>query len=85
MTGGSTAHAQVLSVTTTAMTRLVTIRCPLCGRRHLHGWPYTLATIGVRVRHCVHLHVPPGAPASYRITTPEQVSTTSTGRRQADD
>jgi len=68
--------ALVLTVKSTATTRLVTIRCPICGRKHQHGWPYSLDTIGSRVAHCVGRHVSTGAPGSYSIPTPtEQEST----------
>ena len=33
-------------------TRLVTIRCPWCDRKHTHGWPYGETEIGHRVAHC---------------------------------
>jgi len=62
--------ALVLTVKPTTTTRLVTIRCPICHRKHQHGWPYSLDTIGSRVAHCVGRHVPPGAPGSYFIPTP---------------
>jgi hypothetical protein len=32
--------------------RTVTIRCPWCGRRHMHGLPADNATVGHRVAHC---------------------------------
>jgi hypothetical protein len=32
--------------------RTVTIRCPWCGRRHVHGLPAGNATVGHRVSHC---------------------------------
>ena len=64
--------AAVLRVTPTSTTRLVTIRCPICHRKHQHGWPYSLDTIGSRVAHCVGRHVPPGAPGSYFIPTPTE-------------
>lgn len=62
--------ALVLKVKPTTTTRLVTIRCPICYRKHQHGWPYSLDTIGSRVAHCVGRHVPTGAPGSYFIPTP---------------
>jgi len=62
--------AEVLTVTSTRTTRLVVIRCPLCGRQHCHGWPYSLDTIGSRVAHCVGRNVPPGSPGSYYVPTP---------------
>ncbi len=64
--------ALVLNVTPTKTTRLVVIRCPICGRTHQHGWPYTLDTIGTRVAHCVGRNVPPGSPGSYSIPTPTE-------------
>ena len=64
--------ALVLKVKPTTTTRLVTIRCPICHRKHQHGWPYSLDTIGSRVAHCVGRHVPPGAPGSYFIPTPTE-------------
>ncbi len=64
--------ALVLKVKPTTTTRLVTIRCPICHRKHQHGWPYSLDTIGTRVAHCVGRHVPPGAPGSYSIPTPTE-------------
>lgn len=62
--------AEVLSITPTKMTRLVVVRCPICRRKHTHGWPYALDTIGSRVAHCVGRHVLPGSPGSYFIPTP---------------
>ncbi len=68
--------AVVLKVKPTSTTRLVTIRCPICHRKHTHGWPFALDTIGTRVAHCVGRHVPPGSPGSYYVPTPtEQEST----------
>jgi len=64
--------ALVLTVKSTATTRLVTIRCPICGRKHQHGWPYSLDTIGSRVAHCHRPHVPTGAPGGYFIPTPTE-------------
>lgn len=67
--------AQVLTVTPTRTTRLVVVRCPICHRKHTHGWPYTTDTIGARVAHCVTRNVPPGAPGSYFIPTPTEEPT----------
>jgi hypothetical protein len=64
--------ALVLRVQPTTTTRLVTVRCPICGRQHVHGWPYGLDTIGSRVPHCVGRNVPTGAPGSYFIPTPTE-------------
>ncbi len=64
--------ALVLTVTPTKTTRLVTIRCPICRRKHQHGWPYSLDSIGTRVAHCVGRNVPPGAPTNYSIETPAE-------------
>lgn len=64
--------ALVLKVKPTTTTRLVTIRCPICGHKHQHGWPYSLDSIGSRVAHCVRRNVPPGAPGSYFIPTPAE-------------
>lgn len=64
--------AAVLTVTPAKTTRLVVIRCPICGRRHCHGWPYSLDTIGSRVAHCVGRNVPPGSPGSYYVPTPTE-------------
>ena len=66
-------EAELLTVTHTASTRLVTILCPICGRRHTHGWPYAAPTIGARAAHCHRPHVPPGAWGSYYIDTPSTV------------
>jgi len=62
----------VLRVKATRTTRLVTIRCPICYRKHQHGWPYSLDTIGSRVAHCVGRNVPTGAPGGYFIPTPTE-------------
>ena len=62
--------AEVLTVTPTRTTRLVTIRCPICGRQHVHGWPHGLDSIGSRVAHCVGRYVAPGSPGSYYVPTP---------------
>lgn len=59
--------AEVLTITPTPTTRLVRIRCPHCGKKHTHGWPYTQTVIGHRVAHCVH----GGAVGGYLIPTPE--------------
>jgi len=67
--------APVLTVTPTRTTRLVVVRCPICHRKHTHGWPYTTDTIGARVAHCVTRNVPPGAPGSYFIPTPTEEPT----------
>lgn len=67
--------AQVLTVTLTRTTRLVVVRCPICHRKHTHGWPYTTDTIGARVAHCVTRNVPLGAPGSYFIPTPTEEPT----------
>lgn len=32
--------------------RTVTVRCPYCKRRHIHGWPLSSADPGVRASHC---------------------------------
>jgi len=64
--------ALVLGVKATRTTRLVTIQCPICYRKHQHGWPYSLDTIGTRVAHCVGRNVPPGSPGSYSIPTPTE-------------
>lgn len=44
---------EALAVKHLEATRLVEIRCPLCGRRHVHGWPYGRQTIGHRISHCL--------------------------------
>jgi len=67
--------ALVLRVQPTTTTRLVTVRCPICYRKHQHGWPYGLDTIGSRVPHCVGRNVPTGAPGSYFIPTPTECPT----------
>ncbi len=67
--------AVVLTVTPTPTTRLVLIRCPVCGRKHTHGWPLGVDVIGTRVAHCVGRHVPPGAPTSYHVPTPPEEPT----------
>jgi hypothetical protein len=64
--------AGVLTITPTKTTRLVTIRCPVCRRKHTHGWPYTTDTIGARVAHCVTRNIPHGAPGNYFIPTPHE-------------
>ncbi len=66
--------AEVLTVTPTRTTRLVVIRCPICARKHQHGWPYSLDTIGSRVAHCVGRNVPPGSPGSYYVPTPTEAA-----------
>jgi len=63
-------RALVLSVAPTSTTRLVVVACPVCHRKHTHGWPYSTDTIGARVAHCVTRNVLPGAPGSYFIPTP---------------
>jgi len=68
--------AVVLKVKPTSTTRLVTIRCPICHRKHTHGWPFALDTIGTRVAHCVGRHVPPGSPGSYYVLTPTEREST---------
>lgn len=40
-----------LRVRSTRATRLVTVRCPHCGRKHGHGVPYSSATRH-RLAHC---------------------------------
>jgi len=37
---------------TRAGNRIVTIRCPWCGRKHLHGLPAGESTVGHRASHC---------------------------------
>ncbi len=64
--------ALVLKVKPTTTTRLVTIRCPICHRKHTHGWPFGCESIGSRVAHCVGRNVPEGAPGSYFIPTPTE-------------
>ncbi len=59
MTGELLPSALVLTVTPTASTRLVTIRCPFCRRTHTHGWPSEAPDVGTRVAHC---HRPNGEP-----------------------
>jgi hypothetical protein len=71
-TAGVLPLAEVLTVTSTKTTRLVLIRCPICARKHQHGWPYSLDVIGSRVAHCVGRNVPPGSPGSYSIPTPTE-------------
>ncbi len=66
--------AEVLTVTPTRTTRLVLIRCPICARKHQHGWPYSLDSIGSRVAHCVRRNVPPGSPGSYYVPTPTEAA-----------
>jgi len=66
--------AGVLTITPTKTTRLVTIRCPICRRKHTHGWPYSTDTIGSRVAHCVGRNVPPGSPGSYYVPTPTEAA-----------
>lgn len=49
--------AHVISVSTKRYgrdtVRTVTIRCPYCSKRHVHGWPLGDAAPGWRRPHCV--------------------------------
>ena len=57
--------ALVLKVREVRATVLVDVRCPVCGRRHQHGWPLGTADVGLRVSHC---HRPNGEPVrSYDV------------------
>lgn len=47
-----TATATVISITPTRLTRVVIVICPLCHRRHMHGWPYDQPDVGSRVADC---------------------------------
>ncbi len=66
--------AEVLTVSLTHTTRLVVVRCPVCRRKHTHGWPFGVDVIGSRVAHCVGRNVPLGAPGSYYVPTPEEAT-----------
>jgi hypothetical protein len=45
--------AEILSVEADEFTRHVTVRCPLCGKKHLHGVPYESGREPThRVAHC---------------------------------
>lgn len=44
--------APVIRVQTGRSTRTVTVSCPFCRRKHLHGWSYVSDGIGSRVAHC---------------------------------
>lgn len=49
--------------------RLIAVECPLCGRKHVHGWPWVDAIVGHRVAHC---HRRDGAPGGgYIVATPD--------------
>lgn len=60
---------QAVSVRTRRNVRTVTIDCPSCGRRHVHGWPLADPHPGMRTAHCS-----PGVGAVF-ILAPQQEST----------
>ena len=47
--------------------RTVVIKCPHCGKRHVHGWPLDHTEIGSRVAHCSA-----GRGLDYNIITPQR-------------
>lgn len=46
---------KALTITELKDTRLVTVVCPHCGKKHTHGWPYTDDDVGHRSSHCAGL------------------------------
>jgi hypothetical protein len=46
-------EAAIVSVIPARETRLVVVRCPFCGGRHIHGWPLDeTSSVGLRRSHC---------------------------------
>lgn len=51
-----------LTVTPLWDTRLVTVACPFCGRKHTHGWAWSSGdeSPGLRTSHCAPYRLPGG-------------------------
>lgn len=63
----TTPQAPIISVIPGDSTRLVYIRCPFCGKKHQHGWPYGEANPpGLRISSCSH-HVKGMLNRTYRV------------------
>ncbi len=61
---------QVLKVVETKWTRCITIKCPHCGRKHVHGWPYGQPDIGHRIGHCLYPRPRPDSQPGYYVALP---------------